>query len=180
VTDRGAPRHGRHSSPDEGWDAESPSWGAGSSFWADEAPDRGAEAWEAGRGARDSVPPTVERSYAPRSRGDAAEWAPGSGRRSSGLLDRWPDETGPMPQWRHRGGGGDDGGQGPDPRRDDVPSQSARHLGPGGPGDGGRHPSGPLPPLPRSAWSKLRPRDDHEYDDEYDEYDEYDEGEEIR
>lgn len=166
MTDPGAPRHGRHSSPDEGWGAESPSWGAGSSFWADETPGE-AEVWETGRGHRDPVPATVERSYAPRTRESGV---PTGDRRTSGVLERWPDETGPMPQWRHRGAGGsgDDGGQGPDPRRDDVPSQSARDLGPVGSGNGGRHPSGPLPPMPRSAWSKLRPRETDDLDEEFD------------
>jgi UPF0755 protein len=176
VTDRGAPRHGRHSSPDEGWGAESPSWGAGSSFWAQEAPDREAEAWRSGGGGpRDPGPSTVERFAAPRGRGEVPEWAAGGGRRSSGVIDRWPDETGPMPQWRHHTGGGDDGGDGPAPRPDDVPPRAARDLGPGGRGGDPRHPSGPLPPMPRSAWSKLRPRHhDDEHDDAYD--DGYDDG----
>ena len=104
MSDRGAPRHGRHASPDEGWGEESPSWGAGSSFWADEAPEREAlrpedRAWQGGHASRDLTPPTVERSYPAPPRRDGSEWAPGSGRRPSGLLDRWADETGPMPEW---------------------------------------------------------------------------------
>lgn len=164
MRDPGAPRRGRHSSPDEGWDAESPSWGAGSSFWADETPDRDAEAWQGGGRPGDRGPSTAERFYAPRGRGDAAERAPEGRRRASGLLDRWPDETGPMPEWRHRGGGeggGHDGGYDSGPVRGDIPGPSARDLGPGGGRDGdSRHPSGPLPPMPSSAWSKLRPRQD--------------------
>jgi UPF0755 protein len=165
VKDPGGSRHGRHASPDEGWETASPSWGAGSSFWADETPEREAEAWHGGRRSHDLGPATAERSYTPPppARRDATRWTPGTGRRSSGLLERWPDETGPMPEWRHRTGGGDDGGDGPDPRRDDLPSSSARDLGPG---DGSRHPSGPLPPMPRSAWSRLRPWDDDADDDE--------------
>ena len=161
MRDPGAPRHGRHSSPDEGWESESPSWGAGSSFWAEETPGE-AEAWHAGSGPGDRGPSTVERYAVPRGSGNAPEWAPGTGRPSSDLLDRWPDETGPMPEWRHRTGGGDggqDGGHDSGPARDDLPGRSARDLGPGGRGGDDRHPSGPLPPLPRSAWSKLGRRD---------------------
>ncbi|MGZ4545100.1 MAG: endolytic transglycosylase MltG [Blastococcus sp.] len=86
--------------------------------------------------------------------------ATGGIRRVSGLLDRFPAETGPVrePEWwsygssdhpnhpnhpsaRHGGG-------------DDRPASRGWETGPG------EHPSAPLPPRPPGVWDRLRPRED--------------------
>jgi UPF0755 protein len=177
--DPGAPRRGRHAQPDESWDAGSPSWGAGSSFWSEEAPEgqaaptrdvaaptRDMEAWE-GSAVGDRGPSSAERAYGTgRWPSDGVEWEPAGGGRTSRVLERWPDETGPLPEARHRTGGGEPGEDGPRP--DDDASRYGRDRGGsrGEPGEGSRHPSGPLPPLPRSAWSKLERRRGGSEDDE--------------
>jgi UPF0755 protein len=81
----------------------------------------------------------------------------------SGLLDRFPDETGPLvePEWWGYGSS-------------DHPDHplTARHSGEDRPGwDTGAdderplHPSAPLPPRPAGVWDKLHPRQDAPVDD---------------
>ena len=164
MTDPGAPRRGRHASPDEGstgWvqGAGSPSWEETPSWSAGQPAAWDTDSWADPAGSWRTGPSSAER-YSGTSPGftDTTEWAVGGSRRVSGLLEHRPDETGPVPQSRHRPGTGDTGGQGPAPR-DDVPGLGERGSGPSGASGGGaRHPSGPLPPMPRSTWSKLQPR----------------------
>jgi UPF0755 protein len=85
---------------------------------------------------------------------------------ASGLLDRRPDETGPMvePEWWSYG-------------TSDHPQHplSARHSGEEPPGEGwasdpddggSRHPSAPLPPMPSGVWGRLHSRRGAPVDDE--------------
>jgi len=184
VSDAGYPRHGRHASAGDGrsvpsWDVpswdepripEQPTWDASTASWDAWNEPATQAAWAVGPAPRDG-------RYGTAVPADTGEWAAGGPRRASGLIERYPvggGQTGPMPEWRHRPGGGDP--PPPDPRagRDagssGVGSSGAGSSGVGRGGSfdddgGGRHPSSPLPPMPRSVWSKLQPRADHGADE---------------
>ena len=81
--------------------------------------------------------------------------------RVSGLLDRSPDETGPLvePEWWSYASGDH-------PQhlltarhsRDESPGDAGRTAGPGNDAAGSRHPSAPLPPMPSGVWDRLQSR----------------------
>jgi uncharacterized YceG family protein len=176
VKDAGSPRHGRHASPDDG--GRTPSWDAPS--WAAEPPGHIPEqpTWDAPTAAWDAwdepatqaswavAPPVREHAHGTAVPTDSGEWAASGPRPASGLLERYADgrgQTGPMPEWRHRNGGGDP--PSPDSRAGRDAGASGAPRGSSFDDDGARHPSSPLPPMPRSVWSKLQPRSDRDVDE---------------
>jgi len=154
VTGPGGPRHGRHSSPEGAGGA----FGSGAEFPGQDLPEYGVPRYEPAR----YEPPRWADDLAdepfPR-REVTPEGATTRFRRVSGVLDRHPDETGPLaePDWWAYGS-------------TDHPAHplTARHSrddefdAPGWDDDdfGSRHPSAPLPPRPPGVWDRLRPRDD--------------------
>jgi UPF0755 protein len=182
VSDAGYPRHGRHSSADDGRDLRPSAWDTGASSWDErripEQPtwDDSTASWDAfdepaTQAAWAVGPAPREDRYGAATPADTGEWATGGLRRASGLLERYPvggGQTGPMPEWRHRPGGGD-----PPPDHRAGRDAGSSGVGSSGVGRGGafdddggtRHPSSPLPPMPRSVWSKLQPRADRGLDE---------------
>jgi uncharacterized YceG family protein len=110
---------------------------------------------------RYEVPPYVTGGIEPVARETA-----GGARHAHRVLDRYDDETGPLPEPWWSSGSGDHPGH----------LLSARHSGGGRPDSGGwgdgaddlppSHPSAPLPPRPQGVWEKLQPRQDTAGDDE--------------
>lgn len=154
MTGPGGPRRGRHSSPDPA------TGGLSSSAWsaAPDVPGYGAPRYEPAR----YEPPTWHTAVP----SDGADLPTAGFRRVPGVLDRFPDATGPLvePEWWAYGSSD----------HPDHPLAARhggdRHVGDSGPagnswGTGGddrglQHPSGPLPPRPPGVWDRLHPRDD--------------------
>ena len=155
MTDLGGPREGRRSSGVP----ESP-FTAGPDSRADfpgrRAPGFAAPRYEAAR----YEPPrwTTETAGRPF---DAVARSTGTSASASGVLNRHPDETGPLvePEWwsyatsdhpeyplaaRHSG--------------EEPPSRSDWGSAPGDDQDMSRHPSAPLPPMPSGVWDRLHSR----------------------
>jgi UPF0755 protein len=153
VTEPGGPgRRGRHSSADDG------AAGLPTAHWSlgSDAPPGGA--FDRSGFATGGFPPV--------DRGAPLGRPTGGYRPVSGLLDRFPDATGPVaePAWWSYGSS-------------DHPDHplSARHSGEdrgwdrggdgaptGDPSQGNVHPSAPLPPMPPGVWDRLHPRGDDE------------------
>jgi uncharacterized YceG family protein len=141
VTHPGGPSRGRHSSPDDG------AAGIPTSHWMG---DPGAPT------ADFPVPrPAPGRPFV------GSDRVTGGIRRVSGVLDRFPAQTGPVvePAWWAYGSSADP----------NYPLR-ARHsseddTGPTRWVGGGEHPSAPLPPRPPGVWDRLRPRDEVQDDD---------------
>lgn len=108
-------------------------------------------------------PVSTSRADLPRHSFEAAE-RPTGGLRPSRVLDRFPDETGPLvePEWWAHGCSDAPAGQlsarhGRDDRPADQPPQHFSDT---------EHPSAPLPPRPAGVWDRLHPRQDVPADDE--------------
>ena len=86
---------------------------------------------------------------------DASSRATAGVSRFSGLLDRFPDETGPLaePEWWSY----EAGGRGH--------PMTARHSGPDDERAASQHPSAPLPPMPTGVWDRLHARHGQPDDD---------------
>jgi UPF0755 protein len=151
----GGPGHGRHSSPDGAGGL----FGPGPELAGGATPGYAAPRYEPAR----YEPPRWSDDRADE-RYPASDATPDGAtarfRRVSGLLDRHPDETGPLaePEWWFYGSTDDPGHP-----------MTARHGSDERPGStdwtsdddfDGRHPSAPLPPRPPGIWDRLRPRDD--------------------
>ncbi len=117
--------------------------------------------------ARPATAAAARRPELPRHSLEAAERAT-SGIRRSGLIDRYPDATGPVaePAWWGAGDGSRSGSARP---------LSARHSSEDRPRPGDpaprhfsdtEHPSAPLPPRPAGVWERLSPRVDGRPDDD--------------
>jgi uncharacterized YceG family protein len=109
----------------------------------------------------------------------AASGRPAGGfSRVSGVLDRFPDETGPVAEprwWSH--GSSDLPGRSPSARHSGDDRSGPSSWDPGAPGDvpgdaprahqpWSGHPSAPLPPRPPGVWDRLRPRADADHADD--------------
>jgi uncharacterized YceG family protein len=153
VSESGGPRRGRHSSPDG---AFRPGFGMSNP----DIPGYGVPRYEPAR----YEPPSWGADLPPHPLTPPerrSEQATGGHRRVSGVLDRHPEETGPVvePDWWAYGSSDD-------PRH----SLAARHgrgdrpdLAGWDAGDDGaaqQHPSAPLPPRPPGVWDRLHPRQD--------------------
>jgi UPF0755 protein len=167
VNPTGGPeRRGRHSSAGDGAaGAFGPSSFDTRSFEA-AAPGHEAPRYEPSRyePSRFAVPPRVERparhrTELPRHSFEAAERSTGAFPRS-GVMDRFPDETGPLVEpewWAHNAG---DTGYPPIQARHSGEDRSApEHV------SDTEHPSAPLPPRPAGVWEKLHARQDGAPDD---------------
>ena len=105
------------------------------------------------------VPTAARRAELPRHSIEAAERVT-AGFRPSGVLDRYPDETGPLVEpewWAH---GCSDGPGEPLVARHSSDDRS-RSIDPTPQRfSDTEHPSAPLPPRPAGVWDRLQPRQD--------------------